>query len=178
MDSITYLIIYLGICWVFFKYPWLLHKTLPTIPKLSNLSKIWIISHRGGSGENPENTLDAFHHSKYADILELDVVCSLDKQLVVSHDDHLLRLTGKDVHISSLNYEDLPNYSLTFNSCFLDHPVICDKIYSFITLEEVFRKLPGIYINIDLKICNEFTIGETKRLVNKYSRADITVIIK
>ena len=178
MDYITYLIIYLGICWVFFKYPWLLHKKLPEIPKLSNLSKIWIISHRGGSGEKPENTLDAFRHSKYADALELDIVCSLDQQLVISHEDHLLRLTGQDLCVSSLNYEDLPNYSPTFNSHFLDHPVICDKIYSFITLEKLFRELPGIYINIDLKICNEFTIGETRRLVNEYSRADTTVIIK
>ena len=178
MEYLTYLILYLGICWVFFYYPWLLHRKLPDMPKLLNLSKFWIIAHRGGSGEKPENTLEAFQNSKSIDMLELDVVCSLDRQLVVSHEDHLLRLTGKDLHISSVNYADLPKYSPAVHSHFLDHPLICDKPYSFVTLEEVFEAMPGIYMMVELKTCNEFTLEEAKRLIHKYSRAEITVMIK
>ncbi|TGK11437.1 glycerophosphodiester phosphodiesterase [Leptospira fletcheri] len=55
----------------------------------------WVIAHRGYSGEYPENTMLAFRKAieAGADWIELDVTLSLDRQIVVIHDDTLDRTT-------------------------------------------------------------------------------------
>jgi glycerophosphoryl diester phosphodiesterase len=56
-----------------------------------------VIGHRGCRALRPENTIPAFHHALAvgADVLELDVVVTKDRHLVVHHD---LELAGKKVH--------------------------------------------------------------------------------
>jgi len=60
-----------------------------------------VIGHRGCRALRPENTIPAFEYALAvgADILELDVVVTKDKQLVVHHD---LELEGKRVHSITL----------------------------------------------------------------------------
>ncbi|XP_078394403.1 lysophospholipase D GDPD1-like, partial [Cetorhinus maximus] len=64
------------------------------------------ISHRGGSGERIENTMEAFHNALACstDMLELDCHMTHDGQVVVSHDENLLRQTGENVNIADLDY--------------------------------------------------------------------------
>ena len=65
----------------------------------------------GGAGENAENTMQAF---KYAvdvlqtDCLELDVHLTKDKIPVVCHDKNLNRLTGINVNVSDVSFDELP----------------------------------------------------------------------
>lgn len=56
-----------------------------------------VIGHRGCRALRPENTIPAFEHALAvgADVLELDVVVTKDRHLVVHHD---LELAGKKVH--------------------------------------------------------------------------------
>uniref|UniRef100_A0A8C6KC95 Glycerophosphodiester phosphodiesterase domain containing 3a n=1 Tax=Nothobranchius furzeri TaxID=105023 RepID=A0A8C6KC95_NOTFU len=70
------------------------------------------ISHRGGSGERIESTMEAFTHAVEmgTDMLEMDCHLTKDGHVVVSHDENLLRQMGCDVTISSLKLEDLPLY--------------------------------------------------------------------
>lgn len=67
------------------------------------------IPHRGGAGENLENTITAFAHAVDLGfpVIETDLQLTLDGQLVVSHDDRLLRNFGLRGAISSLKYRDL-----------------------------------------------------------------------
>lgn len=53
-----------------------------------NLNAIEVQAHRGDRGFYPENTLPAFYSAidKGADVIELDLVISKDKKVVVSHD--------------------------------------------------------------------------------------------
>ena len=54
-----------------------------------NRDRPWIIGHRGSPRQAPENTLGSFELAirQGADLIELDLHMSADKQLVVIHDD-------------------------------------------------------------------------------------------
>lgn len=67
------------------------------------------IGHRGASGYRLENTLAAFQLAADlgARMWELDTQMTADGICVVSHDDHLERVFGLDLHISKLSFADL-----------------------------------------------------------------------
>lgn len=92
---------------VFYYYPGIIPRRKANGDKKYNFL---VISHRGGSGENNENTLAAFRHSNSVgvDAFELDVHITKDGKVVVAHDNNLNRLCGVDKLISETNYEDLP----------------------------------------------------------------------
>ena len=94
-------------------------------------SKLDIQGHRGCRGLLPENTIPAFKHALDlgVDTLELDVVVTKDKVVVVSHEPFLNHeicrtATGeqitesqeKDFNIYELNFEDLIKYDCGLNS--------------------------------------------------------------
>jgi glycerophosphoryl diester phosphodiesterase len=56
-----------------------------------------VIAHRGASGSLPENTLPAFELAvaQGADMIEIDLHRSRDRETVVTHDDDLARIGGR-----------------------------------------------------------------------------------
>ncbi len=78
-----------------------LQQELAPVPK--------IIAHRGYSGVSPENTLSAFANAIDigADMIELDVQLTSDGQVVVFHDNDLLRVTGCEGAIADYSLEEL-----------------------------------------------------------------------
>lgn len=77
---------------------WMKMKTV----KATNGSDVIIAAHRGVWGDklgagNPENSTVAIRATKeYTDILESDIMITADKQLIVSHDYNLKRLSNYD----------------------------------------------------------------------------------
>ena len=69
-----------------------------------------VISHRGGGGEQVENSLPAFRASERSrfDMVELDVMLTKDDMVVVFHDDDMERMTGVRGAIGDFAYADLP----------------------------------------------------------------------
>ena len=69
------------------------------------------IAHRGlfdNTSDHPENTLPAFQRAVDAGFgVELDVHLTKDDQLVVTHDDDLLRICGENVLVRDLTYAEL-----------------------------------------------------------------------
>src|SRR5690606_26715295 len=67
------------------------------------------IGHRGASGHEVENTMNGFRRAAElgAEMWELDTQMTADGVVVVSHDDHLERVFGKDMHISRATFAEL-----------------------------------------------------------------------
>ena len=70
---------------------------------------ILIIGHRGASSVSPENTLKAFQKAieLKADYVEFDVQETRDGNLVVTHDEDIKRITGKDGLIKDMTLNEL-----------------------------------------------------------------------
>lgn len=71
-------------------------------------------AHRGLYTDTaPENSLAAFRAAAAAGYgVELDVRLTRDGIVVISHDDNLLRMTGRRVSVSSLSFDELQNLPL------------------------------------------------------------------
>ena len=67
------------------------------------------IGHRGARTYDTENTLESFEKAIElgANAIEFDVRKSADSELVISHDDNLKKVFGKDVNISQSTAEEL-----------------------------------------------------------------------
>ena len=67
------------------------------------------VGHRGARAYEIENTLESFRKAIElgANAVELDVRTSNDAQLIISHDDNLKRVFGKDVRVSEATLEEL-----------------------------------------------------------------------
>ena len=82
-----------------------------------------LFSHRGGSIENPENTLQAFQASSQLKdvVIETDTQCTKDGEVVMFHDTNLERMTSVSCNISQTNFEDLPKKYVPSYMCEFGH---------------------------------------------------------
>lgn len=88
---------------------------------ISETPKIEVQGHRGDRGNFPENSIPAFISAikKGADVIELDVVISKDRKVVVSHEPFmhsLFMLTPTGDSISEENQEKFNLYQMTYDS--------------------------------------------------------------
>uniref|UniRef100_A0AAY5EP32 GP-PDE domain-containing protein n=1 Tax=Electrophorus electricus TaxID=8005 RepID=A0AAY5EP32_ELEEL len=153
------------------KNPHILHKKKKTAFYCTH------ISHRGGSGERIESTMEAFEHAVEVgtEMLELDCHMTCDGHVIISHDYNLLRQTGQDVNISDVNLEELPSYKERLEVTFYTGHFSTGLDRRFALLEDVFRMFPKVPINIEVKEENKELIEKVSALVKKFNRESITV---
>lgn len=100
-----------------------------------------IIAHRGASARAPENTMAAFQLAldEGADGIELDVMLSKDRQLIVIHDATVDRTTNGTGKVAELTMDELKQLDTGGGE-------------AIPTLDEVFTTFGGKFlINIELK---------------------------
>jgi len=114
-----------------------------------------LFGHRGASAHYPENTLPAFRGAVEAGVpyLELDVWATADGEVVVHHDETLLRLCGVDRHITDLTLAELKTLDAGFGFSTdgdRTHPFRGGGI-TVPTLTEIFDAFPEAFCNIEIK---------------------------
>jgi glycerophosphoryl diester phosphodiesterase len=100
---------------------------------------IW--GHRGASALEPENSVTAFARAAQdgADGVELDVLCCATGEVVVFHDDDLVRLAGRAERIAELPLREVRAVTLTSGA-------------RIPTLEEALEACgPSLRVNVELK---------------------------
>ncbi|MFD3157870.1 glycerophosphoryl diester phosphodiesterase membrane domain-containing protein [Haloimpatiens sp. FM7330] len=112
-------------------------------------NKVSITAHRGNSIAAPENTLSALKYAMEsgANYSEIDVQETKDGKVVLTHDSNLKRISGKDVNIWDINYNDLQKLDVGswFDSKF--------KGERMPTLEQAINKVRGkMKLNIEIKL--------------------------
>jgi glycerophosphoryl diester phosphodiesterase len=113
-----------------------------------------VIAHRGASGIRPENTLEAFRAAveARAPYIELDVHMTNDGVVVVSHDDNLKRVSGRDVPIAQSSCAEVAAADAGFNFGPGDgeYP-FRGKGLRVPTLEEVLKTFAGELFVVEVK---------------------------
>jgi glycerophosphoryl diester phosphodiesterase len=100
-----------------------------------------VIGHRGASARETENTVAAFRRARAdgADGVELDVVLAATGEVMVFHDDDLVRLAGRPEAIGELPYRTLREVQLPGGT-------------GIPTLEEALEACgPDLLVNVELK---------------------------
>lgn len=79
--------------------------------------KVLIAAHRGAHLDAPENSLKGFQQTidMGIDIIELDVRCTKDGQLVVIHDKTVNRTTNGQGAVDSFTFDEIRKLKLMFN---------------------------------------------------------------
>jgi glycerophosphoryl diester phosphodiesterase len=113
-----------------------------------NFKSPWIIGHRGYHAKYPENTLIAFQAALEAGamMIELDVMLSRDRQVVVIHDETLERTTDGHGSVTDLALAELKQLDAGswFDSQFAGQQIP--------ELSEVLDLVNGrAYVNIEIK---------------------------
>lgn len=160
------------------KWPHLIHSS---DPRKMRRPRYKHISHRGGAGEGPENTLLTFRRAIAlgTDMLEIDCHLTRDQIPVVIHDANLKRLTGVDAFVRDVKFEDLPPLLPQLPLDFV--PGQAYQVPSgmecaqFMALEDVFRHFPGMGVNIDIKVHDEKLVQAVSEIVERYQALDTTV---
>jgi glycerophosphoryl diester phosphodiesterase len=76
-----------------------------------------LFAHRGASGDYPENSMPAFEAAVRIGVpyIELDVHLTKDGAVVVSHDDNLVRVAGRNGLIDTMTLADVRTYDIGFS---------------------------------------------------------------
>jgi len=121
----------------------------------SKMVRPLVVAHQGGDGIYPGNTLYAFQHAAEmgVDVIETDLRQTKDGVLVISHDESVQRISNGTGRIPDLTYAELQKLDAGYNWSAdggKTYP-FRGKGITYTSLEAVFKALPEMHFNIDMK---------------------------
>ena len=155
---------------IFFYLYYKFIRWIPNAPSILNTDNLFIYGHRGVPSQAPENTLCSFQKAFELNVdgIEVDVQITKDNILVVHHDPHLGRLTGKQTFISDLNYKEL----LSIDARGTEFGSL--EIQRIPKLEDVLDILPeNTAINIEIKSQQLLSEGMEQLVVDAILKYDL-----
>jgi glycerophosphoryl diester phosphodiesterase len=129
-----------------------------------------VFAHRGASTDYPENTMAAFHAAEEigAPYIELDIHMTCDGQIVVIHDDDLLRTAGRGGFVREMTLSKVRGADAGY--CFSPD----SSTYPFRgkglrvpTLNEVLHAFPGRFFVIEVKQVTPSLVASMIEIVNR-----------
>lgn len=142
----------------------------PYITDTSEYNRPLVIAHRGDSFRAPENSIPAFSMAilENADGVELDTYLTKDGELVVSHDDDLLRVSGQNLYVHELTYDELQE---------VDTGSWFSEDFSYLRLSKLSDVLAlfkdnDMTIQIEIKAC-DYSDGIEEKLVQVINESGI-----
>ncbi|MDX2111388.1 MAG: glycerophosphodiester phosphodiesterase [Verrucomicrobiota bacterium] len=144
-------------------------------------SRPWVVAHRGGGAENPENTLQAFIHaaSLGVDMLECDVYRIADGRFVVMHDAHLDRTTDAVGPVVLHTTETLRKVDAAYRWARPEAPDAYPwrgRGVSLPFLEELLAQFPLMRFSIELKQDDPTLAAPLVALIQRHKAQDRVVI--
>ncbi|MFH0992863.1 MAG: glycerophosphodiester phosphodiesterase family protein [bacterium] len=126
-----------------------------------------MIAHRGLSGIETENTINAFiaaaNRSYFG--IECDVHATKDGKIIISHDDTLLRLGMLNLYIPSFRYDELRKFTLIDRkSGDLSENICIPPLTEFLQICRTYKKHAFIELKSGLSLENVDTIIAEIRL--------------
>lgn len=139
-----------------------------------------IMAHRGESSSVPENTMAALDAANElgVDVLESDVRLTKDDQIVLFHDEDLVRTTGEHGTVRSYTLDELLLFDLGHNFT-TDNGTTFPfrgKGFRIITLKEAFERYPRMVFNLDIKDIFPSAPEELARLISDMDRGNSVMV--
>ena len=153
-------------------------------------ARVIAFAHQGGSFEGPSSTLAAIEHALEvgASAVELDVHATLDRHVVVCHDESVDRTTNHHGEIAELTLAQLREMDNAY--WWIEGDVVTpgrsseeyltrgraprDRRYAIATLEEVATAFPGVLLNLDVKRTDPHVDPYEALLYDELRRLEIT----
>ncbi|HEY6394427.1 MAG TPA: glycerophosphodiester phosphodiesterase [Candidatus Binataceae bacterium] len=128
-------------------------------------------AHRGSAGTHPENTIVSFKAAADAGIqyFELDVHMTRDGEVVVSHDEGLMRLCGRSGLIRELTLEEVQaaDAAYSFSLDGIGTP-FRGKGIRMPRLADVFESFPQIRVIIEIKQTAPSLVAPLVKLIDRH----------
>jgi len=143
-------------------------------------------AHRGLHNKvYPENTLGAFKNAvKYEFDIELDIRLSKDQQVVVFHDQNLLRLCDENLNVDEVTFEDLRKYPIHKTN---ERIPLLQEVLDTLPKETKYLielktvKNPKVFVSIFISFMKEYDTTYAvhsfdPRIINEFRKQDPSII--
>ncbi|MBQ9848984.1 MAG: discoidin domain-containing protein [Clostridia bacterium] len=135
-----------------------------------------MIGHRGNPSQAPENSLSGFieAYNNGADVFEVDVEITLDKKIIIMHDNTINRTTNYTgtKTVNQMNYAEILNYNLLA----LDGSVSTEKVPLLTEVLDYFKD-KDCKIFIEFKGSNASNVPYTAALLKQYEMEYLVDVI-
>jgi len=139
-----------------------------------------VICYSCGRGEHPENTLEGIKHCYSINPnwrIEMDVQITADEKLVLFHDDHTKRITGKNRLISDLRLDEVQELNAGYNFNIGKSFIYRSSPIRIPELIDVFKEFPKAKLLLDVHTNNPKIIKTLIELIDSEFREGDFVVV-